>query len=179
MGRLTLKEQRRRELQERREAGAWFPIPVVVIRSEAFCRLSSHAVKLLFDLLSQYSGQNNGDLSAAWTLMKPRGWKSKDTLNKALHELVDAGWIIKTRQGGKNFATLYAVSFFAIDECRGKLDVKATQSPPGGWDGGGALRGMPGEILAILMRRDRRNAATRGVPWKTANNPSAGSTELH
>ena len=55
MGRPTLKEQRRRELQERREAGAWFPIPVVVIRSEAFCRLSSHAVKLLFDLLSQYS----------------------------------------------------------------------------------------------------------------------------
>lgn len=179
MGRPTKKELRRRALEERREGGAWFPLPMVVLRSEAFCRISTHALKLLFDLLSQYSGKNNGDFSAAWTLMRPRGWKSKDTLNKALHELTDSGWIMKTRQGGRNLTTLYAVTFFAIDECKGKLDVRATRTPPGSWDNGGRLRGMPGQILAILMKRDRRSAATPGVPGSSGNNPSVGSTVAH
>ena len=61
------------------------------------------------------------------------GWKSKDTLNKARQELVDGGLILLTRQGGLHRCSLYAVTFFAVDACDGKLDIGATRAPPGGW----------------------------------------------
>ena len=35
-----------------------------VIRSRGYAELSPYAIKLLNDLLSQYSGKNNGDLCA-------------------------------------------------------------------------------------------------------------------
>ena len=105
----------------------------VVLRSQSFSRLGPHAVKLLMDLLAQYKGDNNGDLCAAWTLMQKRGWRSRDTLSKARRELLKAEWIIVTRQGGKHLPTLFALTFFAVDECGGKLDMKPTHSPPSNW----------------------------------------------
>jgi len=109
------------------------PLPYVVLRSASWALLSGHAVKLLTDLLAQYRGDNNGDLAAAWTIMAARGWRSRDTLYKALTALLDGGWIIVSRQGGRHQATLYAVTFFAIDDCKGKLDINATGSPSGEW----------------------------------------------
>jgi hypothetical protein len=82
-----------KDAQARREGGGFVPLPFVVIRSHSFMQLSAHAVKLLNDLLAQYKGDNNGDLCVAWTLMQPRGWKSKDTLGKALKELLAEGWL--------------------------------------------------------------------------------------
>src|SRR5262249_36005288 len=62
------------------------------------------------------------------------GWKSRDTLGKALRELLERGWIILARQGGRHQASLYAVTFFSIDDCPGKLlELSATVSPPGDW----------------------------------------------
>ena len=46
--------------------------------------------------------------------MSKRGWKSKDTLSKALAELRDKDWIEVTRQGGRHSPSLYAVTFYAI-----------------------------------------------------------------
>lgn len=85
------------------------------------------------DLVAQYKGDNNGDLCAAWTLMKKRGWRSRDTLSKARRELLKAEWIIVTRQGGRHLPTLFALTFFAVDECGGKLDMKPTHTPPSNW----------------------------------------------
>ncbi len=48
---------------------------------------------------------------------------SRDTLCKARRELLEAGWIIlKTRQAAST-NSLYAVTFYAIDGCNGKLEV--------------------------------------------------------
>ncbi len=122
----------------KREAGGFIPLSFVVIRSQAFAALGAHAVKLLCDLLAQYRCDNNGDLCASWTLMRARGWKSRDTLYKALRELLEAGWIIVARQGGRHAATLYAVTFFNIDYCKAKLDVASTATPTGEWKRNGA-----------------------------------------
>ena len=65
--------------------------------------------------------------------MEPRGWKSKETLHKALKDLLAGGWIELARQGGRNMTSLYSVTFFAIDDCRGKLDVNPTTKPRGTW----------------------------------------------
>ncbi|QLI82951.1 hypothetical protein HZU75_16280 [Chitinibacter fontanus] len=118
-----------------RESGIFFPLPLCVLQSPEFVLLSAYGVKLLIDLLSQWRLNNNGYLSPSWALMQARGWKSKATLAKALKELESADWIIRTRQGGRNRASLYAVSFQRIDDHhRGKpLDVAATRSPPSYW----------------------------------------------
>jgi len=108
-------------------------MPHQVIRSKGYAELSAYAIKLLNDLLAQYNGKNNGDLCCAWTLMQRRNWKSKDTLNRVRRELLEGGWIMITRQGGRNLSTLYALTFYAIDECGGKLDVASTRTPPGDW----------------------------------------------
>lgn len=116
------------------------PVPRVLLQSNSFARLSPHAMKLFFDLMAQYKGFNNGDLSAAWKLMHARGWKSRETLSKALVELQEAGFILKTRQGGLHKCSLFALTPYEIDECldkqgRSKFDahMKPTTTPPDGW----------------------------------------------
>jgi hypothetical protein len=43
------------------------------------------------------------------------------------------GFIEQTRQGGKNQCSLYAVTWLAIDECNGKLDVNPTRAASNLW----------------------------------------------
>lgn len=57
--------------------------------------------------------------------MKPKGWRSKATLAKALRELCKQEFLVVTRQGGRHKATLYGLTWFTIDHCRGKLDLQA------------------------------------------------------
>jgi hypothetical protein len=109
------------------------PLPIHVLQSQELASLRPKAVKLLVDLLAQHRRENNGDLCASWTLMRKRGWRSKETLSGALAELREKGWLTLTRQGGRHKASLYAVSFFSIDYCGGKLDVDATASPSNAW----------------------------------------------
>jgi hypothetical protein len=119
--------------ENRIEKGGYVPIPHIVIRSQGYGNLSAYAVKLLNDLLSQYYGSNNGDFQAAFSLMRKRGWKSKGTLNRAIKELIESGFIEVSRRGGRNKCSLYAVTFYAIDECKGKLDISATNAPTSIW----------------------------------------------
>jgi hypothetical protein len=95
--------------------------------------LSAHAMKLFFDVLAQYDGYNNGDMCLAWSVMKTRGWSSRDTLAKARAELLASGVLEISRQGGRHKATLYALSIFAVNDCKGKLDIAATRAPKSLW----------------------------------------------
>ncbi len=117
----------------RSEAGSFVAMPHACLNHPNYTRLSPRAVKLLFDLYAQFRGNNNGDFTAAWSYMSKHGWHSKDQLNKATRELLTAGWIMLTRQGGRNQCSLYAVTFQAIDDCKGKLDEPATTTAPGWW----------------------------------------------
>lgn len=63
-----------------------------------------------------------------------RGWKSKATLDKARRELIERGVITLTRQGGRKWPCLYAITLYWIDECKGKrLEVAPTNAPPNNW----------------------------------------------
>ena len=118
---------------ERREPGGFAALPHCLLESPVYINLSSHAIRLLNDLLAQFKGSNNGDLCLAWTIMKKRGWKSRDTLNKARKELLDVEIILISRHGDRRRPTLFALTFFAIDECKGKLDIKETKVPLSTW----------------------------------------------
>lgn len=105
-----------------RDGSSFSPWPTECGQHWNFRARSVHAKALLFELLSQYNGRNNGDLCCAWGLVKDRGLGSRRTVQAAEKELERSGWSYRTRQGGRNQANLYALTFIDIDECNGKLD---------------------------------------------------------
>ena len=117
----------------RKATGTFVQLPHAIFQSTEYAELSAFAAKLLIDLFIQFRGDNNGDFTAAWTVMSTRGWSSRDTLDRALKMLLDNGWIIKTRQGGKHRCNLYGVTWLPIDECNGKLDIIPTRVAAGTW----------------------------------------------
>ena len=123
----------RERVKGRRSNGSFAALPHHILHGEQYALLSAHSVKLLVDLFGQFNGQNNGDYTAAWSVMTKRGWTSKAALYRALNELLALGWIIKTRQGGRNCCSLYGVTWLSINECDGKLDVKSTRTPLNTW----------------------------------------------
>lgn len=126
--------QRYKDSAKKREGGGFVALPHAVLTSPEFAHLSPFALKALMDLLSQFRGDNNGDLCAAWSIMKERGWNSRDSLGKGLRELRDKDFVLVTRQGGRHVASLYAVTFYEVDACNGKLDVKApSRAHMGAW----------------------------------------------
>lgn len=117
----------------RKERGSFLALPHNLIGGEEWAGLSALAVKLLIDLSRQYNGKNNGDLTIAWSVMERRGWVSKQSLYRARDELLEKGFIILTRRGGRNSPNLYAITWQPIDECGGKLDISPTVTAPATW----------------------------------------------
>lgn len=120
-------------LKGRRTTAPFLSLPSNVLQSEEWAALTPFEVKMLIDLGAQYNGRNNGNLCAAWTVMKPRGWRSPGTLSKALRGLVANGFVELTRQGGLHQCSLYALTWRGIDECDGKHDAKVSPVPTNLW----------------------------------------------
>jgi len=97
-------------------------LPHRLLKSEEFASLSPRAVKLLLEIASKLNGRNNGDLSATFSELSKRGWRSAGTVDKSKKELLEKKWLILTRQGGRNKCSLFAVSWLPVDECNGKLE---------------------------------------------------------
>ena len=100
-----------------------------LLKSPRYLGLSYKAKILLTDALVQFNGKNNGDFCLTLSVMKQRGWSSNDTLSRAIKELIDAEFLVLTRQGGRNKCNLYGVTWIEIHECGGKLDIKPTLTP--------------------------------------------------
>lgn len=102
-----------------------------LLESEDFINLKGNSLKMLIDLGAQYNGHNNGDLCAAKSILKKRGWNSNQQIKKALDDLKERNLILQTKQGGRNIGpNLYAITWQPINECGGKLEVEATLQPP-------------------------------------------------
>ena len=130
---MTSENELRRCVKGRQTTKSFVMFPHDVMEHETFKLLSSRATKLLMDIASQYRGNNNGDLCAPLSIMKERGWKSSDQLNRAKKELVRSGLVVVSRQGGLNKASLYALTWFPIHECKDKLDIQPTIRAPNNW----------------------------------------------
>ena len=128
----------RQKAKGRRESGPFVPLPCSVLNNKNFITLSYKANKLIMDMASQLrfssSGPtNNGDISIAWSVMQKRGWKSKETLQNAANELQHFGFIKLTRQGGRHKCSLFALTWWAINDCGGKLECRETRVPSNEW----------------------------------------------
>lgn len=101
------------------DRGGFAGIPRAVVSGPDFMSLNGGSVKLLIEFARQINGHNNGDLTAAWSILRERGFTSKGTIERAIKELIQRGLVVNTRQGrggvdGKRLPTLYALSWLAI-----------------------------------------------------------------
>lgn len=125
----------RKHQRGKRQIRPYKQVPTELIRAPQFWALSGNAVKVMLYLLSQYTGSNNGDLAVIQrreTALEI-GIGSDKTLRQAITELKETGFITVSRQGGKNRCSLYALTFFAIDYCDGKLDICPTHTFTDDW----------------------------------------------
>jgi hypothetical protein len=98
-------------------------LPMVVLESAGY-RLAGHPARaLLIDIAMQYTGHNNGKLTACAKYLKAKGWRSNDTIVRARRELLDCGLLIETRKGARpNRAAWYALPWLDLDQGEG-LDI--------------------------------------------------------
>lgn len=136
----------RQKHKGRKDLGTFLRVPTAVLVCPNYRGLSMKAKAMLLDIGARFNGFNNGDLAAPYSWMKERGWKSKDTLHRALKELLEAGMIELTRQGGLHGPSLYAFTWMAIDDCKGKLDVAATRVASGKWQLPMAVAGKEAQL---------------------------------
>ena len=117
----------------RRDSHTFVQFQHRMLRDRRFLSLSGCACYTLLYLASQYNGRNNGDLSIAWSVASTKGVRSYGTLRAGVMELLEAGFVVQTRLGGRNRCSLFALTWLAIDECGGKLDIPATRVAPNDW----------------------------------------------
>ena len=111
----TISERKRPRIKGRSGA-SFLQLPHFVINTPQWAALTGNEVKMLIEIASQYNGSNNGDLSYPRSKYPVRGWSGIDVAHRALTSLKEKGWILLTRQGGRQGCSLYAVTFFPMDE---------------------------------------------------------------
>ncbi len=112
--------------KDKRDGDRYMALPHVVIDSPVYRNLSHPARSLLIDIARQYTGTNNGKLVACAKYLRPLGWKSNDTVTRALVELKEAELLIETRLGMRpNRAAWFALGWYALDPIDGMdLEVR-------------------------------------------------------
>jgi len=122
----------------RRESGSFVALPHAVTSSPNYPKLSAKSVKLMVDLAAQIRYRKgghttNGDLCAAFKIMRPLGWRSTDTLDAAERELLHFGFIEVTQPGNRRHPTLYAVTWEAVAPIDSKPWITPTSAPSSKW----------------------------------------------
>ncbi len=103
-----------------RDAGGFVPIPWRVLDSPAYQDLSHPAKALLIEIARQFHGNDNGRMIVTLAYLKPRGWSSNDTINRAKQELLEAGLIFETVKGHRpHRASWYALTWLSLDKLDG------------------------------------------------------------
>lgn len=119
--------------RDKRDGKLFVLLPRVVLESPGY-RLASHPARtMLIDIAMQYTGHNNGKLTACAKYLKPMGWKSNNTVLRAVHELLSCELLIETRKGARpNKAAWFALSWLDLDQGQG-LDIDTKLYRRGGY----------------------------------------------
>ncbi len=109
-------------------------MPHAVLDSNAFQDAGHPARSLLYELIRQLTGRNNGHLQLASPWLRKRGWNSADVVQRSKAELMARQLAIKTRLGGLNAGPdLWAVTWLPISDYSGLTEVSAMTYHPGAW----------------------------------------------
>jgi hypothetical protein len=104
-----------------------------LLDSQAFKGATDRAKSLLYALLRQITGSNNGRLQLTSKWLKEHGWPSAGMNVHARAELIERGLIVQTKRGGLNIgADWFAVTWLPISNFVG-LDIGAADFQQGAW----------------------------------------------
>jgi len=143
-----------------RMAGGFAALPWAVLDSPAWQRLGHPARSLLLELARQLGPDNNGRLLASGAYLSRRGWKSNDVINRALRELVEAGFLYQTVQGHRpNKASWFAATWQRLTGDKAGFDPGAAESFRRGAFQDGAPLPPPKPSREELYARWRKNEA--------------------
>ena len=112
-------------------SGGYWALPKPLMEHPDFRTLTPSCVKVLCVIGSQFTGKNNGRLSATRKQLQDWGGMSHTTLCASLRELRQRNLIqctrehIKTRSGAK--PALYALAWLPVDDCH--PDVEPSTKP--------------------------------------------------
>lgn len=126
------KRGRRMNATGRSEGEQYAPLPYPLLRSPAWRSLSGPAVKVWIELRTRYNGGNNGrltlSLDEAARLLK----LGKATVGRALDELREKGFVVRTRQGQwyGRLASEWAVTDKGVDGVPPTNAWRQWQPPP-------------------------------------------------
>ena len=135
-------------------SGGYSAIPHNVLDSLAFIGASDKAKALLFALMRQHNGANNGRLHLSSKWLAKQGYTCPASNIKTRKELLARGLIVQTLQGGLNMgADWFALTLLEISNFVG-LDLTLATYQRGKY------------LLCQLARTARRNQ-----PFKPAANP--------
>ena len=113
--------------------GAYTAVPHRVLDSLAFIGASDRAKSLLFALMRQHNGSNNGRFQLTDKWLARQGWSSSSLNVKARTELIERGLVVQTRWGGLNMgANWFALTWLPISNFVG-LDITASSYHQGAW----------------------------------------------
>lgn len=114
-------------------SGGFSRVPHAVMDSNAFIGLTDRGKSLLFALMRQINGSNNGRLQLTNKWLSKHGWQSNSSNSKAIAELIKRELIVTTKMGGLNAGcNWYAVTWLPISNYVG-LDITATTYRQGSW----------------------------------------------
>ncbi len=113
--------------------GAYTAVPHRVLDSLAFIGASDRAKSLLFALMRQHNGSNNGRFQLTDKWLARQGWASASLNVKARIELIERGLVVQTRWGGLTMgANWFALTWLPISNFVG-LDITASSYHQGAW----------------------------------------------
>jgi hypothetical protein len=127
-------QTKKKEKWPERYRGLYAPVPFAVLDSVAFQGASYPARALLFEIMRQQNGRNNGHMQLAASWLATRNWKSCDVIHRAKSELIGRRLIVETRKGGLSIGpSQFAVTWLPITNFQG-LDIQRNEYLPGAWD---------------------------------------------
>ena len=114
-------------------SGNFSAIPHAILDSKAFMGLTDRGKSLLFALMRQINGSNNGRLQLTNKWLAAQGWRSISMNKQSTAELIERGLIVTTRLGGLNAGcNWYALTWLPISNFIG-LDISAQTYRQGSW----------------------------------------------
>ncbi|WP_175776624.1 hypothetical protein [Burkholderia anthina] len=159
------KPKKGRRASSGRDPGGFVAIPWTVLDSNAYQSLSHPARSLLLEIARQYHGDDNGRMIATLAHLKPRGWTSNDTIQRAKQELLDAGLIFET----VNYGNALAIAARAQDaHIAGLLEQCGERPRPGETAAAAAdrLAQLSEDELVTLMVRNGRMTPVEAAQYR-------------
>ncbi len=107
-------------MAKKRKNGRFASLPHNILNCPDYIALTSIAKSLLIELIMQYDGSNNGDLTLAWSVMHKRGFKAESTIIRGKKNLLERKMVTEVRKGiakkGVRLCSLYALNWLRVDE---------------------------------------------------------------